>query len=126
MTLTYQNPSLQVTKDHRIELKGAPVKPPLKGQVLIHVWFGHTFLEIWIYGDLKVLDNCILGHEAAGDVVEIGESVTNVSVGDRVAIEPCVPCGNCFLCSQGDYNLCGDVQFIGVSLSWVDAKIYYS
>lgn len=120
MTLTYQNPSLQVTKDHRIELKEAPVKPPLKGQVLIHVratGICGSDIHFWksgSIGDLKVLDNCILGHEAAGDVVEIGEGVTNVSVGDRVAIEPGVPCGNCFLCSQGDYNLCEDVQFIGV------------
>ena len=37
MTLTYRNPSLQVTKDHRIELIESPVNPPSENQVLIHV-----------------------------------------------------------------------------------------
>lgn len=120
MTLTYQNPSLQVTKDHELELIDSPVNPPLQGQVLVHVkatGICGSDIHFWkegAIGDLKVLDNCVLGHEAAGEIVEIGEGVTNVVVGDRVAIEPGVPCGNCFLCSQGDYNLCEDVQFIGV------------
>ncbi|MBE3044703.1 alcohol dehydrogenase catalytic domain-containing protein [Candidatus Bathyarchaeota archaeon] len=35
-------------------------------------------------------------------------------VGDRVAVEPGVPCENCFLCREGRYNLCEDVQFAGV------------
>jgi L-iditol 2-dehydrogenase len=34
--------------------------------------------------------------------------------GDRVAVEPGVPCGTCFLCMDGRYNLCEDVQFAGV------------
>ena len=61
--------------------------------------------------DLSI-DNCMQVHEAAPDSVEIGEGVTYVYVGDRVAIEPGVPCGNCFLRSQDDYNLCEDFQFI--------------
>ena len=35
-------------------------------------------------------------------------------VGDRVAVEPGVPCEKCFLCREGRYNLCDDVQFAGV------------
>lgn len=35
-------------------------------------------------------------------------------LGDRVAVEPGVPCGECFLCLDGRYNLCEDVQFAGV------------
>ena len=34
--------------------------------------------------------------------------------GDRVAVEPGVPCRDCFLCMEGRYNLCEDVQFAGV------------
>lgn len=40
--------------------------------------------------------------------------MTNLKPGDRVAVEPGVPCGNCFLCLEGRYNLCEDVQFAGV------------
>lgn len=77
-----------------------------------YVGSGIHFWKPGSIGDLKVLDNCVL--ETAGDVVEVGEGVKNVAVGDRVTIEPGVPCGSCFVRSQGDYNLCEDVQFIGV------------
>jgi Zn-dependent alcohol dehydrogenase len=40
--------------------------------------------------------------------------MTDQHPGDRVAIEPGVPCGSCFLCMDGRYNLCEDVQFAGV------------
>lgn len=65
-------------------------------------------------GELKVEGNCILGHEAAGLVLEVGEGVTTVRQGDRVAIEPQVPCGTCFSCTSGRTNLCPQVKFIGV------------
>ena len=38
----------------------------------------------------------------------------DIRLGDRVAVEPGVPCENCFLCRDGRYNLCDDVQFAGV------------
>ncbi|KAH8886317.1 GroES-like protein [Thozetella sp. PMI_491] len=48
----------------------------------------------------------IQGHESSGTVVEAGSKVTNVAVGDRVAIEPSVPCRSCWYCRSGDYNIC--------------------
>ncbi|MTI81082.1 MAG: NAD(P)-dependent alcohol dehydrogenase [Firmicutes bacterium] len=54
----------------------------------------------------------ILGHEAGGEVVAVGENVTNVTVGQRVAIEPGVTCGECKYCKEGRYNLCPDVVFL--------------
>lgn len=54
----------------------------------------------------------ILGHECAGDVVEVGKDVRNLRRGDRVAIEPGVPCRRCGFCRQGRYNLCRDVVFL--------------
>jgi L-iditol 2-dehydrogenase len=55
----------------------------------------------------------ILGHESAGRVVELGENVTKHAVGDRVTLEPGVPCGRCRECRAGRYNLCRDVRFLG-------------
>lgn len=49
------------------------------------------------------------GHELAGEVVEVGESVTNVEIGDRVAIESLVGCGRCRWCRVGRYHLCPDL-----------------
>ena len=54
----------------------------------------------------------ILGHECAGEVVEVGAEVTNVKPGDLVAVEPGVPCGRCRHCRGGSYNLCRDVKFL--------------
>lgn len=53
----------------------------------------------------------VLGHESAGTIVEVGSAVKNVKVGDRVAIEPGVPCRHCDYCRQGAYNLCPDTVF---------------
>jgi L-iditol 2-dehydrogenase len=53
----------------------------------------------------------VLGHEAAGTVVETAPDVTNVKKGDRVALEPGKTCGECEYCRGGLYNLCPDVVF---------------
>ncbi len=55
----------------------------------------------------------VLGHEFAGDVVEIGEGVTAVAVGDTVSGAPLVPCMQCADCQQGNYALCRHYSFIG-------------
>nr|AIA12479.1 Alcohol dehydrogenase GroES-like domain protein [uncultured bacterium] len=59
----------------------------------------------------------VLGHEFAGTVTEVGEDVTTVSVGDNVAIEPMLYCGECESCRKGTYNLCevANVGFLGLA-----------
>jgi L-iditol 2-dehydrogenase len=63
-------------------------------------------------GDWVVEQPLILGHESAGIVVEVGSAVTHLKVGDRVALEPGIPCGTCRVCRIGRYNLCRDVLFL--------------
>lgn len=58
-------------------------------------------------------EGSIMGHELCGEVVEAGENVTNVKVGDRVGIEPLIGCGHCGFCLQGDYYLCSNLKHIG-------------
>nr|BAM18745.1 sorbitol dehydrogenase-2 [Papilio xuthus] len=53
----------------------------------------------------------IMGHEASGVVAKIGSKVKNLAVGDRVAIEPGVPCRYCEFCKTGRYHLCPDMRF---------------
>lgn len=55
----------------------------------------------------------VLGHEFSGDVVEVGEGVTKVKPGDRVAGAPLVPCMKCPDCARGNYSLCKHYSFIG-------------
>ncbi|CRG89489.1 L-iditol 2-dehydrogenase [Talaromyces islandicus] len=62
-------------------------------------------------GDFILTSPIVLGHESSGTVVEVGNKVKNVKVGDRVAIEPGVPCRYCDHCRSGAYNLCADTVF---------------
>lgn len=55
-----------------------------------------------------------LGHEFSGIVSEVGEAVGRLSVGDRVTVEPNIPCGTCLYCEEGKYNLCDDAAAIGL------------
>lgn len=57
----------------------------------------------------------ILGHEFAGTVAELGEGVTDVAVGDRVAVWPIYYCGKCAACRQGRFNACRQIAFHGVN-----------
>ena len=52
-----------------------------------------------------------MGHEASGMIVSVGSLVIEVSVSDRVAIEPDTPCRPCTLCKGGTYNLCRQIRF---------------
>ena len=54
-------------------------------------------------------EGSIMGHELAGDVVSVGEDVTNVKPGDRVGIESVVSCGKCYWCRVGQYHLCPEL-----------------
>lgn len=55
-----------------------------------------------------------LGHEPGGVVTEIGEGVKGFAVGDRVSIEPAVPCGECEDCRKGRYNLCKKIEMLAI------------
>lgn len=55
----------------------------------------------------------VLGHEFSGTVEEVGEGVTTLHVGDRVAGVPLVPCMKCADCQKGNYSLCRHYSFIG-------------
>lgn len=57
-------------------------------------------------------EDYMLGHECAGTVVEVGTNVKDLKVGDKVALEPGITCGQCEFCKAGKYNLCPDVVFL--------------
>lgn len=72
-------------------------------------------LKYWAYGKCGrfSLDGSpmVIGHEAAGVVREVGASVSKLSPGDRVAIEPGISCKKCEHCISGRYNLCKSMRF---------------
>jgi L-iditol 2-dehydrogenase len=56
-----------------------------------------------------------MGHEAAGVVATVGDSVRGYRAGDRVTFDSTVYCGVCEFCQRGEVNLCNDRQVVGVS-----------
>lgn len=69
------------------------------------------YYETGAIGDYTVKPPFVLGHEPGGVVAEVGSKVTDLKVGDRVALEPGKTCGHCEFCRTGRYNLCPDVVF---------------
>lgn len=64
-------------------------------------------------GDFVIREPLTPGHEASGQVLEVGAAVTTVKRGDRVALDPARTCGVCRYCRQGDSNHCEAVHFFG-------------
>ena len=60
------------------------------------------YYETGAIGDYVVEPPFVLGHEPGGVVVEVGENVKHLQVGDRVALEPGKTCGHCEFCKQGN------------------------
>lgn len=64
-------------------------------------------------GDSVVRDPMVLGHEFSGVVLETHAGVTSLAPGDKVAVNPALPCGECRYCVGGQSNLCTDMRFMG-------------
>ncbi len=54
-----------------------------------------------------------VGHEGAGEVVAVGKAVKNLKPGQRIAIEPAMPCGECDQCIEGRHHTCRKLKFLG-------------
>ncbi len=57
----------------------------------------------------------VMGHEAAGEVIQLGPGVTSLKIGQKVALDSTVFCGQCDYCRAGRINLCDNRQVLGVS-----------
>lgn len=70
----------------------------------IHAYYGkHPFISCPI----------VLGHEATGEVVEIGKDVKGIAVGDRIVMRPQKICKDCILCKENRYNICKSLEVLG-------------
>jgi 2-desacetyl-2-hydroxyethyl bacteriochlorophyllide A dehydrogenase len=73
-----------------------------------HIYHGHP-------GSAEVQPPIVLGHELAGEVIELGSEVTNLQKGDRVSIDPNIYCGTCKYCRSNRAHLCSHLQAVGVT-----------
>jgi len=107
-------PMAMVNTPGKIDFEERILKEPSADQVLIKTRAVsicgsdlHTFKGEHPFAHLPAA----LGHELSGEVVAVGESVRRLKVGDRVALEPVIPCGHCVFCQKGTYNLCANLSF---------------
>jgi L-iditol 2-dehydrogenase len=102
-----------------VRVESRPVPEPGPDEVLVRVAaVGVCGSDVHYYqhgriGEFVVREPLVLGHEASGTVVGRGSAATRLEIGQRVALEPGVPCGRCERCREGAYNLCPVVTFFG-------------
>ncbi|KAI7918608.1 sorbitol dehydrogenase [Pyricularia oryzae] len=102
-------------KDLRVEERTIPA--PAAGEVQVSIratGICGSDMHYYVHGangDFKVREPLSLGHESAGVVEAVGPDVTDLKVGDRVAVEVGIACDDCALCKSGRYNLCKGMKF---------------
>ncbi len=107
-------------QDLRIETDD--VAAPGKGEVLLGVSTAGIcgsdlhYMSDGGIGTIRVREPIILGHEASGRVLSLGEGVTGLAEGDAVAINPSRPCGKCEYCAEGLPIHCTDMLFRGSAM----------
>lgn len=93
------------------------VKPPEEGEVVVKVMSALTCgtdVKTFRRGHPVLIKTVPsgFGHEFSGIVEKVGKGVDNVKVGDRVVAANSAPCGECFFCKRGEYNLCENLDLL--------------
>lgn len=111
---------VKATAEPGFTLRDVPIPTIRDDEVLIRVRrAGVCGTDVHIYEwDDWAKNRChppfTVGHEFAGDVVEVGRLVTDVKEGDRVTAEGHIVCGRCLLCRTGNAHVCPNTKIIGV------------
>lgn len=115
-----------------MRIQDAPVPVPKEDEILLKVEYVgicgsdiHGFESGPFIPPKDPRQKIGLGHECAGTVAAVGAKVTKFKVGDRVNIEPGVPCGKCPFCLSGRYNICPDVDFLATQPNYRGALTNY-
>lgn len=111
---------IHAERDLRIDT--VPVAAPGRGEVLVKLEAGGIcgsdlhYYQHGGFGTIRVKEPMVLGHEVSGLVSAVGEGVSRVKPGDRVALSPSRPCGTCRYCQEGMQNHCLDMRFYGSAM----------
>ncbi len=108
----------QYTKPGHLDVVSQSLRPLKENEVLIDVevcGICGTDLHI-VEGTSRSTPPVVLGHEYAGTIVELGKGVRGYAVGDRVAVDPNIACGECYYCRRGLVHLCSGLRALGVDI----------
>ena len=100
-----------------IKYEETMIKPLSKGEILVKIGAALTCgtdVKTFRRGHPVLIKQIPsgFGHEFAGTVEKVADGVTNVKVGDRVVCANSAPCGECFYCKRGEYNLCENLDLL--------------
>lgn len=94
-------------QDLRVENVDSPTITPQEAKIRVHACATcGTDAKIFHHGHPRLEPPQIIGHEIAGEVIEVGAEVDSVQVGDRVQVIAAVPCGECWACQAGRQGVC--------------------
>jgi L-iditol 2-dehydrogenase len=100
----------------RLEIVDMPRPRPEPGGIVIRVEacaVCGTDVKCYHSGHRLIVPPRVTGHELAGAITELGKDVKGLAVGDRVAVAPAVPCGECVYCRRGIQSMCDNLTAIG-------------
>lgn len=105
-----------MTAPHEIEFREVETPKAGLGQALLRIRrIGICGSDIHVYHGTHPFTSYPVtqGHEVSGEVVELGQDVEGLRIGQKVTIEPQVVCGKCYPCRHGKYNLCEELKVMG-------------
>ena len=110
--------ALLLSEYNRLEITDLPVPMPGFDQVLIRVAAcGICGSDVHGYDGSsgRRIPPIVMGHEAAGTIVALGNGVATLAENDRVTFDSTISCGRCVFCTRGEVNLCNQREVLGVS-----------
>jgi L-idonate 5-dehydrogenase len=105
-----------------LRVEDVPTAPLGTGDIRVRVRAGGicgSDLHYWQhggFGTIRIQQPMVLGHEVAGVVEAVGDAVGSLQPGDRVAVNPSHPCGQCRYCQMGLQNHCLDMRYYGSAM----------
>lgn len=115
--------ALKVTGNRRVDIVDVPRPKAKKGWVVVKVMASAICgSDLRAYFSTSKGYKFTFGHEAAGEVVEIGDEVTFIKPKDRVVIHAIASCGRCRYCRKGDWIFCSEAKIIGGYLDGGNAE----
>lgn len=110
--------ALVLTGPSRLEWSDFPTPAPADDEVLLRIracGICGSDIHGWDGSSGRRQPPLIMGHEAAGEIVQVGPAVAGWNIGDRVTFDSTIHCGRCANCRRGAINLCAERRVVGVS-----------
>src|SRR5258708_676431 len=108
--------ALLLTAPSQLALVDFPDPSPAKGEVLLRVracGICGSDIHGWDGSTGRRRPPLIMGHEASGEIAEVGSGVKDMKVGDRVTFDSMISCCNCFFCHRVQMHHCGTRMLVG-------------